>query len=81
MTKMFVKLKDLIVGTEQAKSNSEAKRLISQGAVALAEGEGSPLIQDANPESIIEVKSGLIIRVGKYPYKGRKQFSKIKLDD
>jgi tyrosyl-tRNA synthetase len=50
---------DLLVWTGLAKSNSEAKRLVSQGAVEL---DGSRVTSD---EHTVKVSHGSVIKVGK----------------
>jgi tyrosyl-tRNA synthetase len=55
--KVGIDLSKLLVATGQAKSRSEANRLIAQGAVSI-DGEKAS-------GSIIEIKSGCIVRAGK----------------
>ena len=52
-----IDLSKLLVATGQAKSRSEANRLISQGAVSI---DGEKIT-----ENIVEIKSGCIVRAGK----------------
>jgi tyrosyl-tRNA synthetase len=55
--KAGIDLSKLLVSTGQAKSRSEANRLIAQGAVSI---DGKKVT-----ENIIEVKSGCVVRAGK----------------
>lgn len=50
---------DLLVKTEFSQSRAEAKRLIKQGGVEIDDGKIT------NPNSEIEIKNGMIIRIGK----------------
>jgi tyrosyl-tRNA synthetase len=52
----------LIVAAEMAKSNSDARRLIEQGAVTI---DGERL---TDPKSMVEIKDGQILRTGKLRY-------------
>ncbi|KKQ73894.1 MAG: Tyrosine-tRNA ligase [Berkelbacteria bacterium GW2011_GWB1_38_5] len=59
ITKNNIALEDLLMDIELASSKSEARRLIEQGGVELDEEK----ITD--PKKTIEIKEGMVIKVGK----------------
>ena len=58
---------DLVVAAECASSKSEARRLISQGAVSRIRGEDNIRCED--PNALPELQSGDILKVGKRRYR------------
>ena len=60
-------LVDLVVAAECASSKSEARRLITQGAVSRIRGEDNLRCED--PNALPEIQSGDILKVGKRRYR------------